>query len=108
MCAQDSLSRVKQVPKSPRVGYFHVDNQEDCTSRRLLRTDMAARCHRMQSDVQTFTLLLPAYDYGRGLRGRRHYHGRADLDSRRHPVAVCSALLETSGGDCSVILTAIV
>jgi hypothetical protein len=48
------------------------------------------------------------YDHGRGLRGRRRYHGGAYLYSRCHRVAVCGALLETPGGSCSAILTSIV
>src|SRR5262245_33088903 len=69
---------------------------------------MAAGGHRMEGYVQTFTLLLPAYDHGGGLSDRGHYHGGAYLYSRRHRVAVCSALLETLGGDGSTILTTIV
>ena len=59
----------------------------------------------MQGDVQTFALLLSAYDHGHGLRGRGRYHGWAYLYSRRYRVAVCSALLETPGGDSIAILT---
>src|SRR5262245_17950497 len=107
-CGQGRLGGVKQMPKSARVSDFHIDNQEDHASRRLLRTYMAAGCHRLQAHVQTFTLPLPTYDHGRGLRGRWRYHGGANLYSRRHRVAVSSALRETPGSDRSAILTAIV
>src|SRR5215813_6352441 len=98
-CGQDRLAGVKQVPKSARVGYFNIDNQEDRTSNRLLRADMAVRRHRMEGDMQTFTLVLPAYYHSRRFRGRGHYHAGAYLYRRRHRVTVCGARLETPGGD---------
>src|SRR5215468_1463809 len=89
------------------VGYFHIDNEEDHTNSRRLRTDMTVECHRMQSEVHPFTLLLSAYNHRHRLRGRGRYHGWAYLNGRPH-IMVFSALLETPGCDSSTMLTTIV